>query len=73
MCHNMFHFVDDSFLLSQTFYLLEPSSTTRFFIFFDGGFGGTMTCVNQDKKVLKEALITVEMQKMKRKNGQTGL
>ena len=35
----LFHLVDDSFLLAQTFYLLEQSSATRFFVFFDGGSG----------------------------------
>ena len=35
----LFHLVDDSFLLSQTFYLLEQSSATRFFVFFDGELG----------------------------------
>jgi hypothetical protein len=35
----VFHLVDDSFLVAQIYYLLEPSSATRFFIFFDGGLG----------------------------------
>jgi len=35
----MFHLVDDRFLVAQIYYLLEPSSATRFFIFFDGGLG----------------------------------
>jgi hypothetical protein len=29
----MFHLVDDSFLVAQTFYLLESSSVTRFLFF----------------------------------------
>jgi hypothetical protein len=35
----MIHLVDDSFVMLKSFYLLDASSTTGFFIFFDGGLG----------------------------------
>jgi len=33
LCHNLFHLVDDRFVWLNTYYLLDFSSSMRFFIF----------------------------------------
>ena len=57
-----FHLVDDSFLMLKTFYLLDASSATRFFISFDGESGSRTLGTNVPSLIpLKKRLTSLSV------------